>query len=362
MTGLGILWLVQHYTGSFASAGVVTGAFAISEALMGPQVARHIDHRGQTRMLPLLLFVHGGAAAALVASVVLDVSFVGTCLAAVAAGASVPQLGALSAARWSHLLDRSRLAAAFSLETVANDVAFLAGPALVGLIAAFVHPLAGSVCAAALIVLGGLTLAAQRTTAPPFGTHPLAKVLDGGIMMPAFFTLLAVNIGLGLFFGSMQLAVTAFTVEHGTPQLGGVLYGVMSVASLLGGLIYGTRQWKCPPGRLLLGIAVYFSAATAILMVADSIWSLAGLLVLVGIAVAPMMVLSSALTERNMEPRMLTQAFTWMNSASAAGIAAAAALSGTAIDSWGSAAGFTCVVIVALIIATTTALGQRSLK
>jgi predicted MFS family arabinose efflux permease len=181
-------------------------------------------------------------------------------------------------------------------------------------------------------------------------------------MMPAFFTLLAVNIGLGLFFGSMQLAVIAFTVEHGSPQLGGVLYGVMSVASLLGGLIYGTRQWKCPPGRLLLGIAVYFSAATAILTVADTVSSLAGLLVLVGIAVAPMMVLSSALTERKMKPRMLTQAFTWMNSASAAGIAAAAALSGTAIDSWGSAAGFTCVVIVALIIATTTALGQRSLK
>ncbi|HEY8699754.1 MAG TPA: hypothetical protein VIM08_02150 [Arthrobacter sp.] len=63
-----------------------------------------------------------------------------------------------------------------------------------------------------------------------------------------------------------------------------------------------------------------------------------------------------------MEPRILTQAFTWMNSASTAGIAAAAALAGTAIDSWGAAAGFNCVVIVALIIATTAALGQRSLK
>jgi len=362
MTGLGILWLVQHYTDSFASAGVVTGAFAISEALVGPQIARHIDHRGQTRMLPPLLLVHALAVAALVASVVLDVSFIGTCLSAVVAGASVPQLGALSAARWSHLLDRSRLTTAFSLEAVANDVAFLAGPALVGLIAAFVHPIAGSVCAAALVVLGGLALAAQRTTAPPFGTHPLAKVLDRGMLVPAFFTLLALNIGLGMFFGSMQLSVTAFTVEHAIPQLGGVLYGVMSVASLLGGLISGTRRWKCRPERLLLGTAVYFAVATAILTVTDTVWSLAGLLAMVGIAIAPMMVLSSALTERKMEPRILTQAFTWMNSASAAGIAAAAALAGTAIDSWGAAAGFTCVVIVALIIATTAALGQRSLK
>jgi predicted MFS family arabinose efflux permease len=362
MTGLGILWLVQHYTGSFASAGMVTGAFAISEALMGPQIARHIDHGGQTRLLPPLLLVHGLAVAALLASVVLVAPFIGTCLAAVAAGASVPQLGALSTARWSHLLDGSRLTAAFSLEAVVNDVAFLAGPALVGLISTFVHPIAGFVCAAALIVVGGLALAAQRSTAPPFGAHPLAKVLDRGIMVPAFFILLAVNLGLGLFFGSMQLSVTAFTVEHAVPQLGGVLYGVMSVASLLGGLAYGAGRWKCPPGRLLLGIAVYFAVAAALLTVADTVWSLAGLLVLAGGSIAPMMVLSSVLIERKMEPRVLTQAFTWMNSASAAGIAAAAALSGTAIDSWGAAAGFTFAAVAALVIAATAALGQRSLK
>jgi MFS family permease len=95
-----------------------------------------------------------------------------------------------------------------------------------------------------------------------------------------------------MFFGSMQLSVTAFTVEHAIPQLGGVLYGVMSVASLLGGLITGTRRWKYRPERLLLGTAVYFAVATAILMVTDTVWSLAGLLALVGVAIAPMMVLS----------------------------------------------------------------------
>jgi predicted MFS family arabinose efflux permease len=362
MTGLGILWLVQHYTGSFASAGVVTGAFAISEALVGPQIARHIDHSGQTRSLPPLLLVHGLAAAALVVSAVLEVSFIGTCIAAVVAGASVPQLGAMSAARWSHLLDGPRLTAAFSLEAVANDAAFLAGPALVGLMGAFVHPIAGSVCAAALVIGGGLALAAQRGTAPPSGTHPLARALDRELMVPAFFTLMGVNIGLGLFFGSMQLSVTAFAVEHAIPELGGVLYGVMSVASLLGGLIYGTRQWRYPPERLLSGIAAYFAVATGVLTVAGTAWALAGILVLTGVAIAPMMVLSSVLTERNMKPRMLTQAFTWMNSASAAGIAAAAALSGTAIDAWGAAAGFMCAVIAALLIATTTVLGQSSVK
>jgi MFS family permease len=181
-------------------------------------------------------------------------------------------------------------------------------------------------------------------------------------MVPAFFILAVVNIGLGLFFGAMQLSVTAFTVEHATPQLGGVLYGVMSVASLLGGLIYGARRWKFPPGRLLLGIAVYFAIAAAVLTLADTVGLLAGLLVLAGVAIAPMMVQSSVLTERKMESRLLTQAFTWMNSASAAGIAAAAAVSGTVIDSWGAAAGFRCAAIAALTIAAAAALGQRTLK
>jgi hypothetical protein len=55
-----------------------------------------------------------------------------------------------------------------------------------------------------------------------------------------------------------------------------------------------------------------------------------------GVVIAPMMVLSSVLPERKIQPRMLTQAFTWMNSASAAGIAAAAAVCGAAIDFGGA--------------------------
>lgn len=43
MTGLGLLFSVQHATGSFAIAGAATGGFAVTEAVAGPQVARLID-------------------------------------------------------------------------------------------------------------------------------------------------------------------------------------------------------------------------------------------------------------------------------------------------------------------------------
>jgi MFS family permease len=67
MTGLGILWLVHGRTGSYATAGLVTGGFAIAEAGAGPQIARLIDRFGQTRVLPPALLAHAAAVATLLA-------------------------------------------------------------------------------------------------------------------------------------------------------------------------------------------------------------------------------------------------------------------------------------------------------
>src|ERR1700743_1806880 len=52
MTALGIVWLVHARTGSYATAGLVSGGFAVAEAVAGPQIARLIDRFGQTRVLP----------------------------------------------------------------------------------------------------------------------------------------------------------------------------------------------------------------------------------------------------------------------------------------------------------------------
>ena len=51
MTSLGIVWLVRARTGSYATAGLVTGGFAVAEAVAGPQLARLADRFGQTRVL-----------------------------------------------------------------------------------------------------------------------------------------------------------------------------------------------------------------------------------------------------------------------------------------------------------------------
>ena len=108
MTSLGIVWLVHARTGSYATAGLVTGGFAVAEAVAGPQLARLIDRFGQSRVLPPALLAHAAAVATLLALVAAGSPDWLMTAGGVLAGATIPQLGALSAARWAALLRDER--------------------------------------------------------------------------------------------------------------------------------------------------------------------------------------------------------------------------------------------------------------
>src|SRR5258708_1135722 len=130
----------------------------------------------------------------------------------VVAGATSPQLGGLSAARWAALLRDERAAAlptAFTLEALANELAYLAGPALVSILGASGYPAAGTVLAAALVVAGGLCFAAQRRTAPPAsgaaGRHHAGRWL----LRPGFAVLAGVALAIGGVFCGLPLSSAA---------------------------------------------------------------------------------------------------------------------------------------------------------
>ena len=256
MTSLGIVWLVHARTGSYATAGLVTGGFALAEAVAGPQLARLMDRFGQSRVLPPALLAHAGAVATLLALVAAGTP--GWLMAAggVLAGATIPQLGALSAARWAALLRDGRAAAlptAFALESLANELAYLAGPALVSILGASGYPAAGTVLAAVLVVAGGLCFAAQRRTAPEASDAAGRHRTGRGLLRPGFAVLAGLNLAIGCFFGAMQISVTAFAVEHGAAGAAAALFTVSSCASLLAGWLYGLRQWRTVP-RIQLAV------------------------------------------------------------------------------------------------------------
>jgi len=347
MTGLGLVWLLHARTGSYATAGLAAAGFALAEALVGPQLARLIDRFGQTRMLPFYLVAHGIGIGGVLAAGSPTVAIV----AATCAGAAVPQLGALSGARWAHLLRDERadeLPSAFSLESLANATAFLLGPVLVTALGAVGNTTLATAIAAALIVGGGAALAAQHRTAPP---PAYAKRTRGSsLWQPTFLLLALLNLAIGLYFGTMGVSISAFAISHELPGAAAPIIAAASLSGLLSGWYYGLRRRRTPAQRQLVIAAAYLTGTALLLLFAPSVIWLAAVVVVTEAAVPPTLVLLNVLTEKNVHPSALTQAFTWNNSASAAGSALAASSAGHAADTWGASAALAQAPLAGLIL------------
>ncbi|MGW6206826.1 MFS transporter [Streptomyces sp. NPDC055089] len=365
MSSLGIMWLIHDRTGSYAVAGLVTGGFAVAEALSGPQLARLIDRFGQTRVLPPVLLAHATAVVTLLILVESGSPHGLMTAAGVLAGATIPQLGALSAARWSALLQGGRAAAlptAFALESLGNGLCYLAGPALVTAVGASGDPAHGMALATALVIGGGLALAAQRGTAPPAAGASERRGAGRSLRRPGFVVQVGVNLGLGLYFGSMQVSLAAFAVERGAADMAAPLYMVSNCAGLLAGWLYGLRRWRVAPQVQLAMVSAGLALSCLPLLVVGSFLGTGIVLAVTGMTIPPILVLSSVLTTAAVERAALTQAFTWLNSASAAGSAGAAAMSGRAVDAYGAHGGFAIAAAAAVAMAVPAAVRARAVR
>jgi hypothetical protein len=364
MTSLGIIWLVHARTGSYATAGLVTGGFAVAEAMAGPQLARLIDRFGQARVLPPALAAHAAAVAALLALVTAGTPDWLMTAGGVLVGTTIPQLGALSATRWAALLRDEHAAAlptAFALESLSNELAYLAGPVLVSVLGATGRPALGTTLAGALVVAGGLCFAAQRRTAPRSGAAAPPRA-GGALLRPGFVVLVGVNLAIGVFFGAMQISVTAFALEHGAAAAAAPVFMASSCASLLAGWLYGLRRWRTAPRVQLAVVAAGMAAACLPLLVAGSLLELGLSVTLTGVEVPLVLLLCSVLAESAVLRALLTQAFVWLSSATAAGSAGAAALAGWSVDAFGARGGFTVAAAATSVMAVLAVTGLRALR
>lgn len=362
MSPLAVLWAVRGATDSFAQAGIATGAFAITDALVGPQVSRAVDHHGQRRVVSitggfftvltgvLALCCFGGAPDWLLA------------VLAGSAGAVVPPVGALSAARWRGLVSgQDDLRIAMSLEAVVNDLAFLVGPVLVTTVGAAVASWAGLALAGGFVAVGliGL-LTATRTEPSPSGSGP-GLLIDRRLVRGPFVALLAANLAMGLFFGGIPLTISAFALDHHAGALAGPIMAVSSVVSLCAGLAYGTLGRRAET-TALIGTSVILTVGVSALTNVASIDGMFLGYALVGGCVAPILIPLALLLQRSTEHSVYTQSMTWMNSASAAGIAIAAPFVGHLIQLYGTTAGFLGTAALTALLPLTLIVGRRVLR
>ena len=165
-----------------------------------------------------------------------------------------------------------------------------------------------------------------------------------------------------MYCGAAQISVTAFAVEHGVAGAAAALFTVASCASLLAGWLYGLRRWRIAPPVQLAVVAAGLAAGCLSLLVARSPVELGCGLALTGLAIPLVLVLCSVLAESAVHRAVLTQAFVWLNSASAAGSASATAVAGWAVGAFGAHGGFTVAAVGTAVLAVLALTGLRALR
>jgi predicted MFS family arabinose efflux permease len=236
------------------------------------------------------------------------------------------------------------LQTAAAFESVTDEFTFVVGPILATALCTGIHPAAGLVAEALLTLAGGWLFAAQRRTAPvPHRTagtdgHHHASALS----VPGVRALVAAFVGIGAVFGGMQVSVTAFTQEAGHPGLNGLVYGTFAAGNMLAGVAYGALSWRRSPRRRLLTAYGALTLACVPLWAAQTLPLVSGLVLAVGLCIAPALITGYTLVEALVPSAARTEAFTWLTGAVALGQAAAVTAAGLLADGVSAHAAF-CV-------------------
>src|SRR5262249_23083429 len=143
-TALSILFLLTTSTGSYGLAGAVAAVYALTYSLASPQLSRLVDWYQQSRVLPVTAIANGGGRAGFLVAVWTHASAWILLLLSALSGVTMPAIGSLVRARWSHLFRGSPLMdTALSAESVVDETIFVVGPVVVSLLVAYLHPAAG---------------------------------------------------------------------------------------------------------------------------------------------------------------------------------------------------------------------------
>jgi predicted MFS family arabinose efflux permease len=361
MTGLGIVLLVRHAGGSYAAAGLAVGAYAVTLGVTAPLLGRLVDRLGQTRVL-----LACGAASLLAFAALATAGATGHLrlvppLAAVA-GASIPPIAACLRALWSTLLGRGpALQAAFAVESIVQELVFIAGPPLVAGLAALASP-AVATAAIGVLVLAGVAVFATAPASRAWRGERHAAHWSGPLRSRGIRTVLAAIVVLAFAFGVVEVTVPAVAERLGSRTLAGPMLALWGTGSMLGGLLLGGRGAGAGPERRLVRLLTLVAAGMALLALAAGRVQFGAGMVAAGIGIAPAIACLYVLVDRLAPGGTVTEAFTWLTSAFAGGTAAGSATGGAVVQHAGSDAAFLTAAAAVLAAALLARLRRHSLE
>ena len=357
MLGIALLIHAHHLTGSFAAAGLVTGAYAVATGVGGPVLGRLVDRRGQTVvLLPSVLVT---AALLAVAAALPPGSPLALLLAlATGIGLATPPLGACVRTLLPGLVDEDTVRVAYSVDATAVELTWVFGPPLAFAVGALWSTGGALAACGAVMLLGTLAFAAQPASRGWRPTPRHERPAGGSLRAPGLRTLVSVLTATGMLCGAVEVAVPATT-----EALAGPLMGVWGLGSLAGGIVTTRRGGGAQtPAGLALVLAYLAAAHLALVAGTGSVVALAAILFVAGSAIAPTFASVNAMVERVAPAGAVTEAFAWLATAMSVGTAAGAAVGGTLVEQSGPAAAFILAGIAGAVALLTTVLRASTLS
>ncbi|HEV7245654.1 MAG TPA: MFS transporter [Shinella sp.] len=361
MAPIGIVAMLSQTRGEYWLAGAVSATFALTNALISPQVSRLVDRYGQAAVLTPATIVSVVAFLLLIAGTNQGWP-VWTLFASAFLAAAMPSIPAMLRARWSEIFrDRPELNTAFAFESAADELVYIAGASLSVGLAVALFPEAGMLISTAFLAVGSFFFLLQRGTQPRIHSVAGGKPQTSAIRLRPVQIITLALIFVGSTFATAEVSAVAITKELGQPNAASLVIGVYAIGSFVVGLVLGALNPKMALQKQLL-IAVTVLALTALpLPFAGTVPLLAVAVFVSGIAISPTFITAFGLVERRVPGAMLTEGVTWVTTGIGIGMALGAFVAGWAVDNFGAQNGFWVSVAASIGALTTIGLGQRTL-
>ncbi|ASN20823.1 MFS transporter [Arthrobacter sp. YN] len=377
MLTVGTLTLVTAVSQSYAIGGMAAGAVGIGSALGAPVLGSLADRAGQRIVLLVAAVINALAVTGLLAAAYLTPAYgsasdaVGVLIVAFLAGASCPQVGPMARVRWMALTtrtlspsaangsrsvaaNRADLDTALSYEGTADEVTFVLGPALVGVLASMVAPWLPLALAAVMTI----------TLVPAFAVHPSQHAVVPAPRKPASGVVLSEEsaqaglqrrnrwsgavvavpvlamVCMGTFFGATQNALSAFSAQYATAEIAGILYAVMGLSSAVAALSVAFWPQRFSLASRWVAAALAMSALSLLLLLPGGIWPMVFVLLILGIPVGPVMVTVFSIGGVVAPAGRMATVMTALASGIVAGTALGAYLAGQLAETQGPGAAF----------------------